>query len=350
MTKQSTVAGRLDELDYLRGFALMGILLLNVIGLLHIPEPMPGTSDEVYQKALYMFGEARFFSIFSFLFGIGFYLFISRANAKGRNGYLLFLARVVLLFLMGLAHMIFHPGEALAVYAVCGLLLLPFYKVKRWINVLGGFLLLIAACVMGIKGIMPLSLIWLGIAAGQYEVMDWVKSRPRAFAWIAAASIPLAVIALIYQYSLAPDGPFSYFVLDGTGDAVFEQGNAFIKAGLLIAPVVTFSYMCVLLLLLRLKTFRVLLDPMRAMGRMALTNYVMQTVFVLAAGHLLDWTGTIGLWSTLPLCLAILAIQMTYSSLWLRYFTMGPLEWSWRALTYFKLPPFLKKGRASAET
>lgn len=62
---------------------------------------------------------------------MGFYIFISRAIAKGKNGYVLFLRRLVALFIFGLIHQMFQPGEALALYAICGLIVLPFYKAKR---------------------------------------------------------------------------------------------------------------------------------------------------------------------------------------------------------------------------
>ncbi len=93
---------RIDELDYIRGFALLGIILVNILALLHIKIPDPNTVDASYQRFLYLFVEGRFFSIFSFLFGVGFYIFISRAIAKGKNGYVLFFRRLVALFIFGL--------------------------------------------------------------------------------------------------------------------------------------------------------------------------------------------------------------------------------------------------------
>ena len=60
---------RIDELDYIRGFALLGIILVNILALLNINIPDPNTVDASYQRFLYLFVEGRFFSIFSFLFG-----------------------------------------------------------------------------------------------------------------------------------------------------------------------------------------------------------------------------------------------------------------------------------------
>ena len=83
---------RIDELDYIRGFALLGIILVNILALLNIKIPDPSTVDASYQRFLYLFVEGRFFSIFSFLFGVGFYIFISRAIAKGKMAMFYFYA------------------------------------------------------------------------------------------------------------------------------------------------------------------------------------------------------------------------------------------------------------------
>ena len=93
---------------------------------------------------------------------MGFYIFISRAIAKGKNGYVLFLRRLVALFIFGLIHQMFQPGEALALYAICGLIVLPFYKAKK-VNLALGLILTIAFSVMGVKELLPLGLILLGL-------------------------------------------------------------------------------------------------------------------------------------------------------------------------------------------
>lgn len=122
---------RIDELDYIRGFALLGIILVNILALLNIGIPEPNTLDASYQKFLYLFVEGRFFTIFSFLFGLGFYLFISRSFARGEKAYILFTRRLVILLILGVVHSMFHPGEALFFYAIIGIIILPFYKVNK---------------------------------------------------------------------------------------------------------------------------------------------------------------------------------------------------------------------------
>lgn len=114
---------RLHVLDLLRGFALLGIIFVNMPVLLEVAQPET-IADARYFFLTQFFVENKFFTIFSFLFGVGFYLFLSRAKAKGESAYQLFVRRMVLLLLFGLLHTILHPGEALSIYAVFGLVLM----------------------------------------------------------------------------------------------------------------------------------------------------------------------------------------------------------------------------------
>ncbi|MBH5319226.1 DUF418 domain-containing protein [Paenibacillus sp. GSMTC-2017] len=336
---------RIDELDYLRGFALLGILLLNVISLLKIPVPQPDSMGETYQRMLYLFGEARFFSIFSFLFGIGFYMFISRANDKGHNGMLLFLRRILVMFVFGIIHSYFHPGEALAIYAVCGLLLLPMFKVKRPINLIIGIILMVLFSYTGSKVLLPLPFILLGIAAGQYGVFEQLAKRRKVLIIVTLIMASVAAASLVYQYQQAPTAPFQPYAVAGTGDPIIEQANLYMKIGIWNSAIVSFAYAGILLMLLQARWFRKLLFPMKALGRLALTNYIGQTVLVLVAGHWLNLIGSIGLFESLVLCVGIYIFQMLFSVIWLEYFVMGPLEWIWRAATYLQWPPLRRQKR-----
>lgn len=94
---------RLHILDLLRGFALLGIIFVNMPVLLEVAQPET-IADALYFFLTQFFVENKFFTIFSFLFGVGFYLFLSRAKAKGESAYQLFVRRMVLLLLLGLLH------------------------------------------------------------------------------------------------------------------------------------------------------------------------------------------------------------------------------------------------------
>ncbi|MED0937295.1 DUF418 domain-containing protein [Bacillus mobilis] len=332
---------RIDELDYIRGFALLGIILVNILALLHIKIPEPNTMDASYQRFLYLFVEGRFFSIFSFLFGVGFYIFITRAIAKGKNGYILFLRRVVALFIFGLIHQMFQPGEALTLYAICGLIVLPFYKAKKQINLVIGLILTIVFSIMGAKELLPLGLILLGLAAGQYKVFENLSAKIKQVAIFTGVMFVLSVVALWYQYGYVPADPFVNIILmneDGTMDAAAQ----FLQIGVTVGPIISAFYVGALILLLQLKPVQILLAPLKYYGRMALTNYIGQTAMILIAGSVFNFAGNLTYMQTLYVCIAIYAIQIVFSVIWMKIFKMGPLEWIWRVITYWTVTPLKK--------
>ncbi|WP_423800518.1 DUF418 domain-containing protein [Neobacillus sp. SAB-20_R2A] len=322
---------RIDVLDYLRGFALLGIILVNIGPLLSAKTPAPHSLDASYWRFLYLFIEGRFYTIFTFLFGVGFYIFITRAKAKGMNGYVLFLRRIAILFVFGLIHVRFHPGEALTVYAICGFLLLPFYKLTKVVNLIIGFGLLVIIGISAIKILMVVPVMLLGIAAGQFGLFEVISKRVKPVAVFTVIMFGLSVIGLLYQYQYAP-------VLS-EGVSFGREPSRFIDLGITIGPIVSAFYAGLVVLLLQIQIIQKLLSPLKSYGRMALTNYLLQTVFIYLAGYTLNLFGRVSYIETLYICLAIYVIQMTVSVIWLRFFQYGPIEWIWRAITYTKLPP-----------
>lgn len=339
---------RIDALDYLRGLALMGIVLMNILPLLHLSVPETGSADAAYQKFLFLFIEGRFYTLFSFLFGVGFYIFITNATAKGQRGYVLFLRRIAALLLFGIVHSYFHPGEALTVYAVCGLLVMPLYKARKEINLAMGIILLIVFGVISLKILMPIALILLGLSAGQYGVFQKLSQNGKNAAYFTAAMFLFSAIGLAYQYMQAPNAPFYPMIsaIEGEGDAHLDQANKFMETGLLIGPVVSAFYAGLLMLALRVPVATKILSPLKYYGRMALTNYIGQTVLITLAGRLFDLNGHITYLQSLYVCMAIYVVQLLFSAVWLQYFLYGPLEWIWRLITYFKAVPLLRKRMA----
>lgn len=330
------VNARIDLLDYLRGFALMGIILVNVIPLLSVKLPPPGTSNAMYLSFLYLFVEGRFYTIFTFLFGVGFYIFISRAKMKGRNGYLLFLRRMLVLFLLGFVHVQYQPGEALTIYAVCGLIILPFFNANKIVNLVFGSAMVLVLSFFGEKIFMVVPLMLLGIAAGQYRVFERVSNHWKQTALFTGIMLVLSTGGLIYQYQHAP-------VVFGNGsEGSFSETQRFLHIGIMIGPIISAFYVGLMILLLRFSVVRKALSPLKSYGRMALTNYLFQTILILSAGKILDVVGRLTYLQSLSLCLVIYVIQLSFSSLWLRYFRYGPLEWVWRLLTYFEVTSMRK--------
>ncbi|MDA2480303.1 DUF418 domain-containing protein [Bacillus cereus group sp. Bce025] len=330
--KTEITNNRIDILDYLRGFALIGILLVNVpFFLLKMDSPSPNSIDAFYQCFLYFFVEGRFFLIFSFLFGYGFYIFISRAKAKNDNAYLLFISRLVVLFAMGYIHTMFNDGEFLRYYAVFGLFLIPFYRVNKHINLILALLGIMYASYLGTKGLLIFPLFLLGLTVGQYRIFENISDNKWKYQIFTIIAFVLSIIGLWIQYTHMP----STIVDMPTKEAM--DSKIFMRIGIAIGPIVSASYVGILILLLQYSWVQKLLSPLKSYGRMSLTNYLSQTALVVIFN--LCSQQNITYCQSLILCIGIYVIQILFSMVWLQFFRMGPLEWLWRMCTYWKIVP-----------
>ncbi len=340
---------RIDTLDYLRGFALLGIILVNIPALLWIKTPNTSI-DSAYHSFLILFVEGKFFSIFSFLFGIGFYIFISRAMAKNENAYLLFIRRIIILLLIGLVHVYFQPGEALTIYAIFGLIALPFFKVRKEINVMLGLILLAVTAYYGIKIAMPFPLILLGLAAGQYRIFEKIHDNRKSIFIFTVIMFIISIGGMLYQWHYVPEAMAN--INNMTKDELTEHVTnieKFSLIGLQFSPFVSAFYVGLLMLLLQHPLCQFLLSPLKDYGRMALTNYLGQTALILLIGNAFDLIGNIRFIQSLWICIGIYIFQLLCSQIWLKFFKFGPLEWLWRMGSYWTVPSLLKTSTNSKE-
>lgn len=323
---------RIAALDVIRGFALCGILLANVRPIAHMvgtgsaAQPVVATGRDGAWLGLGLFVDQRFFPIFSLLFGIGFSLLLESAEGRVARPRVLLLRRLVALLAVGLAHMfLLWRGDILTIYAVVGLLvLLPSTWLPRWAVAGLGAVLVALPPILGSNGV-PLvpGLFLLGSALTRYGVVDRIERSARVPAVLGLAFAAGAVPAVWLQVESGTAGAGGF-------------GSWFALAGLLMAG----AYGCALLLLLRTPLRPVLQAVFAPLGRMALTNYLSATVLVLVAARLLG--GSPGGWSSAMVLLiagAVLVPQWLVSTLWLRRYRQGPLEWLWRWATWGGRPP-----------
>lgn len=320
---------RIDALDVVRGFALCGILTVNIgpitqmgADVLEALPPGQGVPLAAPEAWLDMLVAERFFPIFSFLFGIGFAIFLESAGRRHPRPRLLLVRRLAALGLLGLAHQVLQPGEALTPYAVFGLtVLLPASYLPSWAVLALGAAGTAVPAALGHGGTLLIpGLFLLGLAAARYRVpqrLDRLTGwTALAFALFAAAAVPAA----LWQYGEIENSGFA------ASSAV---------AGLLMAG----AYVCGLALLMRTPLAGALRTVFAPLGRMALTNYVTATVAVVAAGFLLDFRADFRWGALFALAAGVLAAQWVFSSLWLRAFDYGPLEWAWRCATWWEAVP-----------
>src|SRR5699024_11627365 len=112
----------------------------------------------------------RFYAIFSFLFGFGIGIFLSRAKAERGHPYVLFIRRMVIVAIVGALHQLINPGEALLIYAIMGIPVVFLDKVPKKLNLMLGIAGIILGSYIGNKTLITLPLMILGVAFGQYRV------------------------------------------------------------------------------------------------------------------------------------------------------------------------------------
>lgn len=317
---------RIAALDVVRGFALCGILLVNVRLLMLASGQAGGRPLPPDPEWVSLVAEQRFYVIFSLLFGVGFALLFEAARARSRRPRVVLARQLVALLAIGLLHRWVWGGDILTVYAVVGLVvLLPSTWLPRWaVAGLAGVLTVASAVVLAGGGVTQVPGLFLGGAAlVRYGVVDRIGGSARGPALVGVVFAALAGPALVWQLLVGAD----------TGQLTSTLASG--VAGLLVAGV----YVCLLLVGLSSPLRAALVVVFSPLGRMALTNYLGATVAVLAVaavvGHPERWSTK----AVLVLVGAVLVAQWVFSTLWLRGFRQGPVEWLWRWATWLHRPP-----------
>ena len=398
---------RIEILDVLRGFALFGVLLINMTDLAGEPVlrlDFPGGTDPLDAFAIEFFVEKRFMALFSLLFGVGVALQIQRAMERDVPFLGTFTRRMLILIGFGMVHFLFYRGDILTRYAIVGMLLVPFYRLPvRWITLSAAFFLVAHSllplafdsipAVHAAIGHVRDSLQFLPPAnetCGQlhaefgrsfrnvYAHASFVQMRTMEacrFPWEASGWIGGTMILTLFLVGLA-FGKARFFdridalvprITRGTAVALIfgftilglrylvpEDASGFADAGSRFlgttgVTLTALGYAGVLILLFRTTPGHRVLYPLAAIGRMALTIYIGQSVLSawLFQGWGMGWGNYPGLRALVPLAAAIYLSEVILCNAWLRYFRFGPLEWLWRSLTYWKIQPMLKAPRQS---
>lgn len=391
-------------LDALRGFAVLGILLIN-IEVMRGPEwlvLMAGgqtasvdISDAIVQFLVGWLGTAKFISSLAILFGVGAALIASRSLAEGRSPRPLLARRYVSLTVFGAVHMFVFPGDILFMYGLTGFALLAFVQFElRAVLVLSGALL-IAYAGLALASTAPASPDTGDIDENIFDsVTDALREQTVAayahgtFADILAAhagqalllqtaqllALPWILALFLFGYALARAGLLSSLGERRTllrrgawiGLAVGLPANIGVGffgalAGfgarpeldsplltrwadfgqVLGAPILAAGYLCALSLYF---ASRGAPPALVAVGRMTLTAYLLQSVLALAVFGGLRLYDRLSSTSALLVVAAIWALLLLLCPLWLRYFSMGPAEWLWRSLTYRRWQPLRRAG------
>ena len=400
---------RVEILDILRGFALLGICVANYpffsLYIFQPPEVKAAMSTAAIDHWLkyfhFTFIDGKFYTLFSLLFGIGFSIIYLRSRQCSQSGLKIFYRRLFILMLMGLAHLLLlWEGDILFLYALIGLLLPLFKNVSnkklllywaiftlspllfdslkvlsdnRW-N-LANPLRAIAIQLSTFHGITEENFsTWL-VDHTQYK--DLLLFNQSGFFWryqglldnnrfpkvLGMFLLGLYVgRKLIFQnleenrmllkqvqrwgflIGLPASMVFAWLELDGKGlPAPIGLADTLFYA-ISVVPM-SLAYTTTLCLWYLTPVGKKQLSIFAAPGRMALTNYLMQTLFAIWIfyGIGLGLGAKTGSFFVILIALGVYIFQILFSTLWLKYFRYGPLEWIWRQLTYGTRLPLLKK-------
>ena len=374
-------SSRITNLDFIRGFALLGILVLNVIafGLPLTATTNPSTYgienilDWVVLVVSSVFFEYKMMGLFSMLFGVGIMIFLENAEKKTSKPKTLAIWRNFLLLCFGLLHYSIWIGDVLAPYAICAFLLIIFPDVKKPILILSVIIFLIIAFIVITNyfsslydsngnlvsqeewvllasegGELSYGSIWFpdSEAPGNIIGMWWFIG-----AFFRAISLMLFGIFLyklkiiqgnkeisfykkisIYGFSIGlPMSIYSIYLLVSSGydPSVLFISNIFNT--LSVIPMVL-GYIGVLTIF-NLKLRDSITERLRACGRLAFSNYIVQTifgVFILGAFGLDTFSRS----QLIIFVFIVWVIQIAWSKPIIDRFNYGPLEWLWRKLTY----------------
>lgn len=386
---------RIEILDVLRGLAVCGILVGNMqwfSGYGMLPPSVARESpvvDQVTHFLVHVFVEGKFYSIFSLLFGFGFAIQVARAGERGDLKASLFKRRLLWLLVIGLLHAyLLWAGDILSIYAVMGFLLLLFRKqtngaLLRWaaallaIPVLTYVLLYVLfVALVPPQAVARLDAAQLGFwsesvrqvsqggyfqiitdfnlhyVAGRYASLLLEMRLPKILAMFLlgfyayrrgyfkdlSSHERLIRRVLVYGLVLGLAGNVAFAAFAGA-EAVIPPSPAGIVGVVSYAfgvPALALFYAAVIATLWQQAAWRRWLAVLAPVGRMALTNYLLQTVLCLLIfyGYGFGQFGRVGATTATLIALAIFLFQIVMSALWLRYFSHGPLEWIWRRLTY----------------
>lgn len=396
---------RILSLDVLRGFAILGILIMNIQSFSMIETAyinpaafgdLTGLNKWVWILS-HVFADSKFMTLFSILFGAGILLFANKIESKGFKPAGLHYSRTFWLLIIGLIHAYFiWYGDILVTYALCAFIifLLRNFTPKRLL-VIGIIVFLIPSLIYLFFGwsmqywpqeaidnsmvswFPAQNLIDQEIAAYQGSWMDQMSHRiPAAIflqtfiflmwhGWRAAGLmligmalfkwgvltaqksnrfyIKLSIPGFVIGFLLVIWGIVKNFAVNWSFDFSMFLGWQFNYWG---SVFVALGYIGVIMLVSKSEFFEKITRPLAAVGRTALTNYLAQTIIctLIFYGHGLGLFARVERKEQVLFIIGIWLFQLIISTAWLQRFRFGPAEWIWRSLTYRKIQPFLNPG------
>lgn len=395
---------RIETLDLLRGFALLGILTMNIRGMA-APLSAYLYPDALFEyegasRVAYLFtsivSDLKMMGLFSMLFGAGVLLYAAKATESGRPPRGLWLRRMGWLLAIGLVHAYFiWGGDILVPYALCGLLFL------WWVRRLPAAALMTASIVMlGIGAALTVAhgVSWNDMPAADRalesafmmptrdearEQLGWMlTSYPETVARLAPFTFMFETIYFVTFFLWRCGGMmllgmalYKWGFLDGSrptrtyvttatvclavglglstyGALELDRAQFALPERIILdlwnytgAVFTSVGYAAALILLVKHDLLGGLRRALAAVGQMAFSNYLTHSIVasVLFLGWGFGLAGRFDYAQQLLVVVIIWAVQLVMSSIWLSHYRFGPAEWLWRSLTYWQRQPMRRQ-------
>ncbi|MBF7155212.1 DUF418 domain-containing protein [Bacillus albus] len=376
---------RIQSLDIIRGIAILCILFVNLptmTGLDPFNQAGYSGTDKAIRFLVDLFIQAKFYTIFAFLFGVGFYIFMKNTEAKGYPMYRLFTRRLCILLAFGLLHFTFlWYGDILHAYAIAGFILLFFYKRSTKLIFIAGCSFLTVSYVLH-------TIVFLRASSSIPEVPTYYQYmftgnttnhtvnlfthylyQVKARLFFLMIEEPQQLLIGIPEYI----GLFLIGLWAGKKDifkrvpelikhVIFLQWSSLCISCLLSCPIIYYFiktdvyysydiqllilfggkmlaifYICTLLRICENKKYIEWLYPFMNVGKYALTNYISQSILNLVILSLsLKDISLVYYWKLCIFGILIIFAQIIFSTIWSKYFRYGPIEFIWRKGIYKK--------------
>jgi uncharacterized protein len=391
---------RLETLDVLRGFALLGILAMNIramaapFGAYMYPYALfdyTGASRTAYIFTSIVF-DLKMMGLFSMLFGAGVLLYAAKPTEDGKPPRGLWFRRMFWLLAIGLVHAyLIWDGDILVPYALCGILLLWWVRrLPAWALMTGAVLLLVVGALLSIGH----GVAWEAMPEAERarEAELWMPTREQARGQLAHllgsyANVVAHRAAFVFMAETFVFAAFFFWRCGGMmllGMALYKWGfldgrqaaRAYaviaatcIPVGLVLAwygtselervrfampertsadlwnytgaVFASAGYAAALILVVKRGVLGRVRRALAAVGQMAFSNYLLQSVLtsVVFLGWGFGFAGSVDYAEQLLIVAAIWALQLAISPVWLGRYRFGPAEWLWRSLTYWRRQP-----------
>ena len=383
-----------------RGFALFGVLLVNMYGFGADSIAWDSPADELAFAVTRVFFESKMWTLFSILFGFGFALQLQSAHARGFRILPAYLRRLGVLFVLGAAHALLFDGDILMLYAELGLVLLIVRGLPtRELLLLAVGLMLVfplarfasdqdqsqsagSGEILNVSearseleqaqrtdvyaigslaevaadnanaipadpledlytpesGLTVFAMFLLGFSLGRSGLLRDIPGHVASIARMRIWGLGLGLAAMAAERVLAATTGYAVFRVQQAGPGAQLAGDLLFTFG---ATALALGYAATIVLAAQTSRGRAALMPLAGVGRLALTVYLTQTLMftTLFYGYGFGQAFKLGPAAVTAWAVVIFAVQVVACQWWLRRFRFGPVEWLWRSLTYLKWQP-----------